>query len=381
MKKSLALPGAGTAFAPGAPRPAPDCPTLDVRFLDAARAQDAKSWLELWEGWPDREVMAHPRFVRLFARPGDQVVCAAARTPSGGVLYPLIVRPIAGEPWAAGQTRGCDLTAAYGYGGPFAWSVTEAEARAFWAAFDAWARSRGAISSFARLPLFPDQALPFAGEILDRGPNVVRTLDLAESELRADYAPKVRKNLRRARSEGVVVGFDPRGRRLDEFLAIYDATMDRRHALPQYYFPREFFESIVAGLPGRFLFAHAMASSKIVSSELILLSGRRAYFFLGGTLAEYFRLRPNELLKHESFLFCAGMGLREFVLGGAYRSEDGVLRYKRAFAPTGELPFRIGVRTYDPDAVARLVESRRAWERSQGRDWVPAPCFFPPYRS
>src|ERR1041384_1416253 len=104
-------------------RPAGAPAGTTVEFLDAAQAQDRKKWLDLWTGWQRREIMAHPDYVRLFARPEDRVIAAAFQGASGGILYPVILRPIAAQPWAPSDARGCDLTTAYGYGGPFAWSV------------------------------------------------------------------------------------------------------------------------------------------------------------------------------------------------------------------------------------------------------------------
>jgi len=354
---------------------------IQVGFLDPIDGAGMKTWLDLWKRWPGREVMAHPSYVRLFARDGDRVFCVAARSSTGGVLYPVIVRPISSEPWAKREPRGCDLTTAYGYGGPFAWNITERETMSFWSQFDFWARARGAITEFARLSLFPEQILPFHGEILDRGPSVVRSLNLSDDELWADYEGKVRKNVKRARKEGVEISFDPLGLRLDDFISVYDATMNRREALSQYFFPRSFFESIISDLPGQFVFIHAIAGGKVVSSDIILLSAENAYFYLGGTLAEAYSMRPNDLLQHENFRYCRDRGLKRCILGGGYRPDDGVLRFKRSFAPGGDRPFRLGVKTYDRETSARLVERRREWERAQGREWNPVEGFFPPYRS
>src|ERR1041384_7601358 len=78
------------------PLPAPPTgPRPDFAVLDAAVPQDYATWIHLWEAWPDREVMEHPEFVRLFAREGQQVLAAAARGGKGGVLYPFIRRPFA----------------------------------------------------------------------------------------------------------------------------------------------------------------------------------------------------------------------------------------------------------------------------------------------
>jgi len=351
-----------------------------VRFLDASDAGDRTEWLERWNEWPGREVSAHPAYVRLFARAGDRVICASSRTAGGGILYPVIVRPLAAEPWAGSGERGCDLTNAYGYGGPYGWGVEEAEARAFWHSFESWARSLGAVTSFARLSPFAEQLIPFP-ETADRGLVVSRSLIPSPDEIWNDYDGKVRRNVLKARREGLEVLFDPRGDRLDEFCAVYESTMDRRQALESYYFPRSFFESILADLAGQFVFAHVLSKGEVVSSDLVLLSREHAYYFLGGTRAEAYPLRPNDLLKHEVILHCRELGKKQLLLGGGYGSDDGLLRYKRSFAPTGSRPFRIGLMIHDAPASDRLVERRREFEAGEGCAWSPAEGFFPAYRS
>lgn len=352
-----------------------------VEFLDAAQAADRKKWLDLWTSWPQRDVMAHPEYARLFARPHDRVFAATLRTAAGGILYPVVVRPLAAEPWAPKDAASCDLTTPYGYGGPFAWSVTPADAKAFWTAFDEWAASLNVATSFARLSLFSGQLLPFNGQTVVSGPNVVRRVDLPTEQLWSDYRSDARRNIDIARRHGVQVEFESEGRRLDEFLAIYTSTMDRRGATRGYYFPKSFFETILGNLAGHVTFAHAVMRGRVVSSEIILLSGGHAYSYLGGTLAEAFPMSPTYLVKHESFLWCRDRGIRAMVLGGGYKPNDGILRFKQQFGRSAEVPFMLGQRSYDAEESRRLVERRRQWERDQGREWTPAAHFFPEYRS
>jgi len=356
-------------------------PRLEFSVLDAAVPLDRAAWIHLWETWPDREVMVHPEFVRLFAREGQRVLAAAARGEKGGVLYPFILRPLAREPWCPSGLSCCDLTTAYGYGGPFAWELTAEETRSFWSQFDHWVRERDVVTSFARLSVFPEDLLPFDGEVAVNSPNIVRTLALSDDELWNDYLPKVRQNVRRARSRGCELEVDRDGARLEEFHRIYTSTMTRRNAAAYYFFPPEFFSSILQNLRGHCAFFHVVHEGRAVSSELVLLSQRHAYFFLGGTLSEAFDLRPNDLLQHETFRWCRDAGKSALVLGGGYRGSEGLLKYKKSFAPRGEVPFRVGTRIYAPALSERLVEERRRWEASRGVTWNPEPGFFPPYRS
>lgn len=351
-----------------------------VQVLEVTNLAERAAWLQAWENCPDREVFAHPAYVRLFARECDQVFCAWMDHPGGGILFPFILRPLAAEPWADGQEMGCDVTSPYGYGGPFSWNIRADAATHFWKMLDDWLIAHGVVSQLIRLSLFDDQQLPIPGEVEPVLPNVVRSLDLDPAAVWQDYEYKVRKNVKRARADRLTVEFDSTGERLDEFLNIYYATMDRRDAANSYYFPRSFFESVCDQLAGQFVFCHVRRGSTAVSSELVLVSRRHLYSFLGGTLPEAFPSRPNDLLKHEVIGWGQQAGKRAFVLGGGYHGDDGIYRYKRSFAPQGTEWFRIGKRILLPDAYERSVKQRQVWHACQASPWSPRPGYFPAYR-
>jgi hypothetical protein len=353
---------------------------MRVRFLDLAVPEERAEWIYCWETWPDREVFAHPHYLQLFARPEDRVVCAEFSTDESGVLFPFILRPLRVEPWAGSAETTSDLIGPYGYGGAFHWNLANDQEVEFWEQVVTWLHERCVVSSFVRLALFPSQILPFPGEIETRMPNVVRTLDLTPDQLWYDYEHKVRKNVNRAKRSQLAVEIDLQGRRLDDFLNIYHSTLDRREALQTYFFSREFFEDILKNLPGQFVFAHVSQGEQIVSSELALVSANHVYSFLGGTLAEAFALRPNDLLKHELILWAQQQGKRAFVLGGGYEGADGIYRYKKSFAPQGTVEFRVGKAIHDTATYERLRERRQVWEAVQGSSWQPKASFFPAYR-
>ncbi|MBI4508406.1 MAG: GNAT family N-acetyltransferase [Deltaproteobacteria bacterium] len=348
-------------------------------ILRAEVPEERARWIELWGLWPDREVFAHPAYVSLFCDKGDRALCAAWSGEHGGVIFPLIARPIAKEPWAKVDTAHCDLTSPYGYGGPFSWGNVQAQE--YWERFNAWAREAGMVSCFARLSLFSDQHLPFDGVVERNALNVVRSLDIEPSALWMDYEHKVRKNVKRARSRGVVVERDQAGAHLAEFLNIYYATMGRREASKIYYFPETFFRNIVEGLPGQFAFFHALLEGRVVSTELVLVSERNIYSFLGGTLEDAFDVRPNDILKHEIILWGIEARKSGFVLGGGYGGTDGIFNYKRSLAPGGVRPYSVGNRVWDDRAYVHLIEMRRQYEARNGNEWGPRPGFFPAYRS
>ena len=287
---------------------------------------------------------AHPEYVSLYE---GEPLCAVA----DGVLYPFLLRS---DP--------ADIVTPYGYGGAF--RTGEADADAFWAAFDEWAAEQGVVSELVRFSLFPEQLLPYPGERERRLTNVVRDLG---GDPWMDFEHKVRKNVKKARRSGLRFEADETGERLDDFLRLYEHTLERRGADARYRFPRAFFERIRDRLAGHVVFGHVLADGRMVSSELVLLSAETAYSFLGGTDESAYELRPNDLLKVELFEWARAAGKRRFVLGGGHREDDGIFRYKRSFAPHGLVPFEIGMRVFDEARYAELSAGRQT-------------DHFPPYR-
>jgi hypothetical protein len=354
-----------------------------MRFdvLDARDPGDRAVWTRLWHTWPHREVMAHPEYARLFARPHDRVVCAVGTDDCGAILFPLLLRPLAEEPWARRGEQRWDAITPYGYGGPFAWGSPAPDYDAFWRDHAAWCRDERIVTTFVRLSVFPEQLAPLPWPVEARSTNIVVPVTGGPDALWRDYKAKVRRWVRTAKRAGVEVQVDREASLLDAFLAVYDHTMRRRGAERWYFFPRTFFEAIRDRLPGQYVFLHALWRGEVVSSDLVLCSVQRTYYFLGGTLASVFPQGANYLVKHRMLTWTADEGKRECVLGGGYQPDDGVFRYKRAFARHGAVPFNVASVVHDEHACRELLADRVAQAAREGRVWVPRAGFFPPYRA
>lgn len=354
---------------------------MSWEVLDGARPDDRSRWLQLWQEWPDREISAHPSYVELFASQGQRVLCALWRTATYTIIFPFILRPLGQEPWARGFS-GWDLVSPYGYGGPFVWGTDYADAEEFWQAYERWAAEVGLVSAFSRLSLFTEDIVPITrGNLRTSQHNIVRDLRFDDEMLLRDYEHKVRKNIKRAIASGVSVIFDEYGSQfLQDFISIYQSTMQRREAADHYYFDAAFFERIMRELRGQFVFAHAVVDARVISTELVLLSATRAYSFLGGTVADAFPMRPNDLLKHEVSRWARDRGKSAYVLGGGYSAKDGIYRYKKSFAPQGEVRFQVWCHRSNDEQYSRLLEARHIYELQRGADWQPKEGYFPEYR-
>lgn len=334
---------------PRLPWRAPIATTTGLRSLDAADPIDRAVWLRRWRA-TGREPFAHPALGELFADDGDRIVAIVS---DADVLMPLRLRPI---PNAVGTL---DATGPYGYGGAYRGPGSARRQPEFWSAFAAWAHRHRVITAFARMHPFADDvvAAPSAS-LVDRSVTVVRTVLDDDDAVLADADRKVRKNVRRAISDGVQVHVTTSADGFEDFARIYADTMERRDAHAAYRFDRDFFDRIHRELHGSFVYAYATLDGAVVSAELVLHSDRHAYSFLGGTDAAAYASRPNELLKLAILRWCRAQGIADYVLGGGATPGDGIERYKRAFAPHGVRPFRTMELVLDAHEEARLSRGR-----------------------
>lgn len=350
---------------------------------DASRPDEHAAWVRLWNLWPEREIFAHPSWVELNAGPEDRALCIAGEQNGSYVLYPFLLRPLRQLQYCDPRWRDfCDITTPYGYGGPFRWGAPwpRSAAAEFWTTLEQWAARNRVISEVIRFSLFPESMVEYNGEQRVLRDNIVRALG-SDDEMWRDCEHKVRKNVTRARASGVRVWTDDSSCHLDQFLSLYVATMDRRHAATSYYFPRSYFDTMHASLRGHFLYFYASIGDAVISTELVLVSATRIYSFLGGTNPLWYHVRPNDLLKMEIMRWGHSAGKTAFVLGGGFSREDGIYRYKLSFAPHGRVPFFLGTHVFDAEAYRQLTESRRTHAAASGVLWQPNPDYFPAYRS
>jgi Acetyltransferase (GNAT) domain len=360
-------------------------PNPSLLIWNADESKDYRDWLSLWQSWSNREIFAHPNYVKLYAD-GEKTraLCAAWFSNNIFILYPFIWRDLTNEPfWSRDLGSVCDIITPYGYGGAYIWgndnnSDTVVQ---FWQDFNVWATEQNVVSEFIRFSLFDDTVSQYPGIREERAKNVVRSLDLDEESLWMDFKHKVRKNVKKARKLGVSVEIDDTGAKINSFLQLYADTMQRRDASEQYYFPRNYFEQIHQTLSGQFIYFHAVYDSKIIATELVLVSADRVYSFLGGTDSHSFDLRPNDLLKYEILLWAKQQGKRHFVLGGGYQANDGIYNYKLTFAPEGIFPFYVGRRILAKDIYDRLVCNKIEQLSPSKRELIDRSEYFPKYRA
>lgn len=343
-------------------------------------AADRSAWLEAW-ALCGREPFAHPDYVKLFAR-GARTCCVVYRTEHFSVLLPLVIRPLEKNSESE-ALQSYDAISPYGYGGPFT-SDRTCNTTEFWPSLVQWLAKQQLSSCFLRLDLnvsVPSTHLPGVTVRSDIE-NVVVNLARSELDQWMHYAHKVRKNVKKAHRAGLTVVVKEDFTDVEEFWELYISTMRRRQALSSYHFDLEFFNSIAEKLKGSYVAAEVRESTgRLVSAELVLQSDRHLYSYLGGTAADAFHHSPNDLLKHAVINYGRQVGRLSYVLGGGQGEDDGIVRYKRTFDPTGSRNFSRMEVIPDQARYDRLVAEHRTVLNDELETIDTIDNSFPQYRA
>lgn len=345
----------------------------EVNMLIEIDRNEDKKWDSIVKSFANYDVYYLNAYVKAFEKMGDGIPVLFYYENEKGqrAINVVFKRDIEKTEQFKGKIepeKWYDLCSPYGYGGFWSDSCLPVE---LVKEYDEYCRQKGYISEFVRFELFSEYEKIYDGVVESHTHNVVRFLNMPIEEMLMDFEHKVRKNLKRAEKNNLRIYVDETGERLEDFLKIYYGTMDRNHAKDNFYFKKEFFETINT-MQGNFAYFHVLYENKIISTELVINGSEYCYSYLGGTDKEYFPLRPNEFLKFEVIKWAKKKGMKAFVLGGGYGADDGIFQYKKALAPNGVVDFYIGKKIFDQNKYDELVKLRGVELENN---------FFPLYRS
>jgi serine/alanine adding enzyme len=309
---------------------------------------------------------------------GGEARLFAFAASGGTIAHAVVLRPAPERPFADATARRLFDAATPPYTGPFARSRIGVDTRAaFVDAFERWCAEAGVVTEFghlhpwrARTEMLEPADLAIDREIV----YVDLTLD-PERLWRESFTRACRKNINRARREGVRVFEATTEAHALELHRIYQQTMARRGALDAYRVAPGYFPAFLDRMPDNARILLAEHDGRVVAATLYLHDDDDAYSYLGGADHEFQSLRPTNAVVHDMILWGRQRGIKRLILGGGYGPGDGILRFKSSFSPLRR-EFQVYRRVHLPDAYDELVERWR--ERGAGAD--PG-GYFPPYRA
>jgi lipid II:glycine glycyltransferase (peptidoglycan interpeptide bridge formation enzyme) len=349
-----------------------------LHLLDLTVSGDVDSYKEAFEGFQDDNPYYKLDFINTFS--SGLINCKAFilkdinQTPL--VLMPFYYKPIEG---LIENDIYYDVKSTYGYSGPLFDKKTNIDIiESFWKLVDDWYLNNNVVSEFIRFGLNGNYS-GYSGNLKKTLHNIKGNLT-EELEIIENYDRKVRKNIKKAQREEIIVDVyhhDISTEIIDVFYEIYLETMQRKNAKGKFYFSKDKVLEFIDKHPRNSAIAIAYHKDTPVASELILCSKSEIYSFIGGTKSKYFDKRPNDLLKHEIILWANKKGFKNFILGGGYGSDDGIFKYKKAFFPNGVVSYVTGRKIINKEIYKSLIMSKLGTDNSID----PMADYFPQYHS
>lgn len=273
-----------------------------------------------------------------------------------------------------------DSVTPYGYGGVlFEGDTSEQNLHMFWKAYVEKMREEGIVDNFVRYHPVLANAVPMKqiSTVIDLGKTIAFDLESPEV-IWENIISKNRNMIRKAEKNGITIEHGKGMDLLDQFTAIYNATMDKDNAEEYYYFKRPFYESIDGDLKDNYELFYAMYEGRPIAMSIMIFANGRLNYHLSGSDIQYRNLAPSNLLLYKASLWGYEQGCKTFHLGGGVGSgEDNLYKFKAAFNKNSDFQFSIGKEIFDQEKYDKLVALRA----KEDPEFNPESKFFPLYRS
>jgi lipid II:glycine glycyltransferase (peptidoglycan interpeptide bridge formation enzyme) len=144
-----------------------------------------------------------------------------------------------------------------------------------------------------------------------------------------------RNEIAQAVRKGVVVERDPACKHLDEFIALYDATMHRVGAVSAYRFDRAYFEKLRDDLPVNcHLFLARTQRGELAAASMFFEESGIVQYHLSAMNPAHAATHATKLMIAEAIDWAHARRNRWLHLGGGVGARaDGVFAFKAGFSP------------------------------------------------
>lgn len=273
-----------------------------------------------------------------------------------------------------------DSITPYGYGGFLLdGNVSVNNVKALWYAYVQKMNEEYIVDNFVRYhPVLANAvSMKDCSEVIDLGKTVAMDLT-SENVIWKNIHSKNRNMIRKAEKNGIVIKHGQGIELFDDFIQIYNATMDKDHAEEYYYFKPEFYKSIHDDLKDNYEMFWAEYEGKIIAMSIMIFANGRLNYHLSGSDLQYRNLAPSNLLLYKAALWGCEQGMKTFHLGGGVGSEeDSLFKFKIAFNRFSDCQFSIAKHIFDKKKYDELVAERTLRDAS----FDAGSNFFPLYRS
>jgi hypothetical protein len=351
--------------------------------------EHGEAWDEIVAGIGESDVYFHRTLCGAFAKyEGCVARMFRFRRGESVIIYPFFLRRIASLPFLHSPEYWndyFDIVSPYGYGGPLANVVEndEQERGRVWSefldAFHAYCLDHKVVSEFARLHPFlkNHRHLNMSNGLERRG--IVVTLDLSQSdeELWQGFTKENQKKIRRAQANGLRMEEANTPADVQLFAQLYYRNMQRVQARDWYLFPEAWLSELHARFSEYLTLFFVYEGDRVVAGASVFHMNGQVNNFLSAREEDCGHFAPNNLLFYEIIRWVKRRGYRWYNMGGGYRINDGVMRFKLNFSQHTE-DFHTYQKVHLAEAYEELVQEWR--QALSSTIEVDESKYFPLYR-
>lgn len=320
-------------------------------MIDLVSAYDEK-WDEYIDNFNNDNIDIYytKEYCRLYECENSKAYMFVYKEENNSAIYPFLLTAINVD----GYEGYFDIETPYGYGGPLVQHRDIGFINRFEENFRKFCLEKNIIAEFIRFHPLLDNYIIFSKNIevyFNRNTILIDLKKSKEQIWNEDIQSKNRNMIRKAKKNGLVVEASTN---TEEFISIYKKTMEKVNATSYYSFSSDYYEQLFKDCHNK-LFV-VKKEDKIIASAVFMGYKSFFHYHLAGSLEEYLKFSPNNLLLWEVIEYAKDNGYKYFHLGGGLSSslDDNLYKFKKKFSSTS-CKFYIGKRIHNEEIYNELI--------------------------
>lgn len=301
-----------------------------------------------------KDVYYTEEYVKLYESASERALCYVFIEGDSCFLMPFLCR--------AFEYKGeiyYDFETAYGYGGPIYNTNDKTFISNAWRSFLQYARDNHYVCGFVRFHPLLNNIVGFElyGKLyFDRKTIAIDLSQGIEVAWMNEIHTKNRNVIKKGEKNGLHFIVDNDYRHLEDFIRLYNSTMDKLNADNFYYFQDSYYENLGNNIKNSFL-GFVEYEGKFVAGAIFFYSLPYGHYHLAGSDCTALNLSPNNFLLWNAAKELANRGVKKLHLGGGTNGneENSLYQYKRKFSKS-EYQFTFGKLMFNQEVYDSVVE-------------------------
>lgn len=255
-----------------------------------------------------------------------------------------------------------DFETAYGYGGPISNTSDQKFREKALKVFYKELKSANYLAGFVRFhPLLNNTGeFESIGRLIhDRKTIAIDLSGSANDVWMMEIHTKNRNVIKRGIKEGLEFEADYSYNSLEDFILLYNSTMNKVKADDFYYFGKDYFSKFKTLFPDSFI-GSVRHGGQMIAAAIFFYKGAYGHYHLAGSDIDYLKLSPNNFLLWRAAIEIQRQGVKFLHLGGGTNADEAnsLFQFKKKFSKK-EYDFYIGKVIFDEESYKEIVEK---WE-------------------